>query len=101
MSKPSYLHSRLRERTDVLCRIMEELTEYDPKENTRRREVVVARKIVCYQLWLEGFTKTDIGLMFSKNHATIGSYISKFDDALVYPGFPEERRLWEQFKKAI
>lgn len=91
----------MRERAELLCKTMEELTKYDPREKTRKRVAVIPRMMVCYELYLEGYTQTAIGIVMGKDHSTIHSYLTKICDMLRYPGYQAEQDLWKKFNKKI
>lgn len=98
MNEQTIISQQLRDRADFLCKTMEELTKYDPREKTRKRVAVIPRMMVCYELYLEGYTQTAIGIVMGKDHSTIHSYLTKIRDILTLPGYQAERELYMKLK---
>lgn len=86
-------------RFEELCRIMKELSGIDPRENSRKHDVVTTRMMVAYQLMREGFTSLAVGELFGRDHSTVLNYKERWL-ALFMPGWEAERELWERFKAA-
>ena len=101
MNKNFIIPTALRRRAQQLCDTMQEISGYDPAEDSRKRPVVTARIFVCYVLLLEGWSEHRIGITVGWDHSTINYYRKRMVEILTLPGFDAERELWEQFKKAI
>lgn len=52
-------------------KVMSQLTGINVLEDTRRRDVVIARDIIAYTLLQEGFYSVAVGEVLKRDHATV------------------------------
>lgn len=94
------ISTKLMERADLFCKIMTELSGFDPRKKSRRRGVVTARMIVVNALRDKGATQEQVGELFKKNACTIHYYEERMRN-ISWPGWEPEKELYDKFKKAI
>lgn len=92
-------YGRVKILVDAICEVMDLPVMV---WNSRISSFVWARTMVAYELYLEGFTETEIGGMLQKDHSTINHLKQKMEDALKYPNiFYDINAIWKQFKDKI
>ena len=91
----------LRRRAQYLSETMKEVCGFDPTEETRRRDVVMARIMVVYVLLLEGWSENQIGSVMGWDHSTINYYRKRMIAILTTPGYNAEIDIWEKFRQTI
>ncbi len=66
-----------------VCRACE-VSEANLLSRSRRREVVIARQMICYELRRRGYTYSAIGEVVGRDHATAIYSEKKFREMLVF-----------------
>lgn len=92
---------RKKSRFERLRQVMIRLSGLDVMENTRRRDVTIARTIMANELYDEGMRDVEIAELMGKHRTTVLFYLGRGVDMLNTPGWEAERELWEKFKKEI
>lgn len=66
------------------------------------RDVVWPRHIVSYRMRSDGYSYTQIGECFKKNHATVINAVKRVREMLKYPkAYEKEMKIWEEFNKKL
>lgn len=90
---------RMKQRADFLCEVMKEVSGIDPKEKTRRREVVNARMMVAQVLLDAGYIEADVATLVGRDRGSVRNYREKMK-WIHLPMFEAEAELWKRFKNA-
>lgn len=101
MNRNEYIDDKKRGRARVLCDTMKLITNIDPMESSRRRDVVTCRMMISQRLMIEGWTENQIGTILQRDHATINHYRDKFVEMMTTPGYEAEREIWAKFTLAV
>lgn len=81
--------------------LVESITGADPLNATRRREVVTARALLVWSLFMDGHSETEIAKAMGWHRTTLHHYRDIFRDALQYGNRPELVRGWLELKTVI
>ena len=92
------ISDRKKEQATSLCEKMKALG-YDPRENTRKRDIVSARAMVAYALYQECFTKPEIGELLGVSRHSVSHYLELMEDIFTLRGYEAERDLWKKFEQ--
>ena len=74
----------LKEKGQILSQVVYDQLGFDVFKDTRKRNVVDARRIYSKILFDKGYGYTEIGRTLGKNHATIMHYLRHFDVHILY-----------------
>lgn len=89
-------------RERVMCSCMEEAMGRPMDYDSRKEKDTFPRAMICYQLYKEGITYTQIGWLIGKDHASVFNAIIKWHDALRHPQmYPLEMGIWWRFDRNI
>lgn len=89
---------RGKELIDIVCDIM----GYDEMPKDKGTMSVLARSLIAYQMYMEGFSEPYIGTIINRHHSTIHHLKERVKDMLRMPTFyPVEVGIWNEFKKRI
>lgn len=89
---------RGQELIDMVCDII----GIDSIPDNRESMSVLARSLVAYQMYLEGFTTTYIGKIINRDHSTITALKKRVINMFEMPNFyPQEMVVWKEFKTRI
>lgn len=89
-------------RFSVLYRAATDMVGKGILSSSRRRELVVGRMMIVYQMRTEGYTLKAIGRYLIRHHASVYQLQLRMEDVLKYPKiFSDEIRMWKEFQEKI
>ena len=89
-------------RGQILMGMMEEIQGEPVPDKSRKPRWVWCRRMVAYQLLLEGYSLHETGRMIGKDHATVVQMRHRMQDAFCYPyAYRDILELWKNFQKKI
>ena len=89
-------------RGQILMGMMNEIQGEPVPAKSRCPRWVWSRRMVAYQLILEGYSISDIGRMLEKDHATVIQMRHRMQDAFHYSyAYQDILELWKQFQNKI
>lgn len=96
------MEQQIREKADRYVKIMSEIVGTDILAKSRKQDVVWARNIVAYQLFLDGFMVEPIGKALGLHHSTISYCFKQVVNMLKMPlMYSKEIELWHNFKEIL
>lgn len=85
-----------------LLNVMEMVTGQTVNPLSREPKDVWGRTMCAYQMLLEGYTTTEVGLQMGRDHSTVSWLKRKMEDALSVPAaYQDILPIWNDFKKMI
>lgn len=89
-------------RFSVLYRAATDMVGKGILSSSRRRELVVGRMMIVYQMRTEGYTLKAIGRYLIRHHASVYQLQQRMEDVLKYPKqFSTEIMMWNEFQEKI
>ena len=89
-------------RFSVLYRAATDMVGKGILSSSRRRELVVGRMMIVYQMRTEGYTLKAIGRYLIRHHASVYQLQQRMEDVLKYPKiFSDEIRMSNEFQEKI
>lgn len=86
----------------LYANILSEIIGRNILERCRERSVVWARNILCYRLYLDGYSLHQIGKFVGVNHTTVLYGRNQVSNMLEMPSmYPDEIKLWERFTELL
>lgn len=83
---------------DNYVSIMSDIVGGNILSSTRLRDIVWPRHMVAYKMKSYGYSYTQIGECFGKNHATVINGVHRVRDMLEYPkAYEHEMKIWNEF----
>lgn len=70
--------------------------------SSRKREAVIGRMMIVYQMRTEGYSLEAIGRYLIRHHTSVYQLQRKMEDVLKYPKmYSDENRMWDEFQEKI
>lgn len=89
-----------RKRFDTLLLIATEVMGNGILLKSRDLNFVIGRRLIAYQMRLEGYSSPLIGRLLGKNHTSVLHMASMMEDAIKFQ-FRPELTYWEEFKQKL
>ena len=81
--------------------LVESIVGSDPLNSTRKRDVVTARALLVWSLFMDGHTEHEVAEAMGWHRTSVHHYRDIFKDALMYHNRPELIMAWDELKKVL
>ena len=90
----------IKNRFSTLLSIVESMVGKGIIGKLKDRELVIGRRLIAYQMRLDGFSLSKIGMLLGKHHATVQHMEKMMEDAIKFE-FRPELTYWEEFQQKL